>query len=56
MMISQEQIKRLVNDSTSFYRACITNEYWMPAFNSPMCTVSFMLDIYNGLVFIPKLS
>ena len=53
-MLSKEEISRVVKGPESMYRACLANGFFMAARNSPMNTNSFMLELYNGTVLLPK--
>ena len=53
--ISEQEMKRYMNDKVSFHEALSANDYDMPSLKkSSFCTCDLMYDIYHERVIIPK--
>jgi len=50
MLASKAQ--SLVSNKKEMYEAMYRNQYWLPTFKSQMMTESWLLDAYEGLVFV----
>ena len=43
-----------IRTTRDFYDALVCNDFHLPAFKSPIITVAFLKDVYNGVVYCPK--
>ena len=39
-----------------YHAACLKNNYYVPALNSPLCTKEFLLQVRSGEVWVPMLN
>ena len=54
--IQKEDLEVKINTKMSQYDFCSRLDYFLPAFESPICSSIFLSQVYEGTIYAPKQS